>query len=65
MAGRLLRVGNWEDRKHLMQERGGGRLENDSFPLMSSKGLNFCKRDLIAYWGSSSTATCQEMCSKE
>lgn len=28
---RLLGVGNWEDRKHLMQDRGGGRFENDNF----------------------------------
>lgn len=34
-----------------MQDRGGGRLENDSFPLMSSKGLNVCKRDLMSIGG--------------
>lgn len=48
-----------------MQERDGGRLENDNFSPDEQQRIKYLQESPDAYWGSSSMATCQEMCSKE
>lgn len=50
-AGRLLGIGNWEDRKHLMQDRGGGRLENDNFSPDEQQMIKYMQERPDTYWG--------------
>lgn len=48
-----------------MQNRGGGRLENDNFSPDEQQRIKYLQERPDADWGSSSMTTCQEMCSKE
>lgn len=48
-----------------MKDRGDGRLENDNFSPDEQQRIKYLQERPDVYWGSSSTTTCQEMCSKE
>lgn len=57
----------WELGRQEALDAGQGwwQVENDNFSPDEQQRIKYLQERPDAYWGSSSTTTCQEMCSKE